>query len=76
MINYSIFRKKFIFKDWDQFEPKYEIIELENGLKLQVENINGKKMRVNQVISTNPEDYLNGKIAPGSILNVGIHLTD
>jgi len=74
MINYSIFRNKFIFKDWEQFEPEYEIIELENGLKLQVENIEGQKYKVNQVISTDPKNYLNNQIAPGSILKMGIHL--
>ena len=65
MINYSIFHNDFIFENWDNFEPEYETIEYKNGIKLKIERINEQQAQIKQIISSNPQHYLNKKIYPG-----------
>ena len=73
MINYSIYDEEVIYDGWDDFEPEYEILEYK-GLKLQVEKISEKQVKINQVISSDPQDFLNENIAPGNTLNLNLQL--
>ncbi len=74
MINYSIFQSEFIFKDWDDFNPSYKVVEMQNGLKLEVEQVNEESVRIVRIISTNPGDYLRDDITPGSIVKSRLQL--
>ncbi|MFW5998755.1 MAG: YlzJ-like family protein [Halanaerobiaceae bacterium] len=69
MINYSIYERDFVFQNWEKFEPEYEIIDILPDLKIQVERINSKQVKLIQIISNNPNYYLNKNLTPGSILN-------
>ncbi len=39
------------------------------GIKIQVEDINGKNYKIMRLISSNPNDYLNPEFQPGNMIN-------
>ena len=74
MINYSIYPEDVIFEDMDNFYPEYEILEISSELKIQIERINNKEVKVVKIISTNPGYYLNQKFTPGSVLKSKLYI--
>lgn len=41
-----------------------------NGVNIAVEALNENEWRINKVVSTNPYDYLNTNISPGTIISI------
>ncbi|MGM0409604.1 MAG: YlzJ-like family protein [Bacillota bacterium] len=68
MINYSIYSSSYIFSEWENFNPEYKEIQLNDNLSLIVEK-NNDNYKVIRIISSNPNDYLNSSIAPGKSYN-------
>ena len=67
ILNYSVFCNDYVFEDWENFSPEYEIIELKSHLKIQIERIANNQVRVIRIFSTNPRDYLRTDLFPGLI---------
>ncbi|MFW5982021.1 MAG: YlzJ-like family protein [Halanaerobiaceae bacterium] len=74
MINYSIYPPEMVFEDYDDYNPEYEEIPLDNGVILLMERINDQELKVCQLISSNPQDYLRIDIQPGTIIKSNINL--
>ncbi len=68
MINYSIYENDLIFENWEDFEPKYKIMKLSDGVKLEIEQINEENFKITQVLSSNPQDYLKTDLNPGTLI--------
>lgn len=71
MILYTIFDPNIIFNNetFDQNQSSNSKSEIMvNGVMIEVSRVNDSDMRVERIISTNPYDYLNNKIQPGSII--------
>ena len=71
---YSIFTVETIFSDWDQYDPQYEEMELEKGITLSVERVDPQQVRVNRIISSNPQVFLRNDILPGTIVKSGLQI--
>ncbi|NSL51125.1 YlzJ-like family protein [Calidifontibacillus erzurumensis] len=69
MILYTTMPSELIFQENHQSCSKQTIIEV-NGLSLLVEPVSHEECRVIQVLSTNPYDFLNDAIQPGSLLSL------
>lgn len=67
MILYTTMPQELIFQENNDAYLKQTIIEV-NGLSLVVEPISNDQCRVVQLLSTNPNDFLNNAFAPGSVL--------
>jgi len=53
----------------DGIDKNYEFKEIEiNGVKLIIEPISINQGKIVQLISTNPQDYLNPNFSPGKII--------
>lgn len=50
----------------------YKEIDI-NGIKLVIEPIDINHGKIVRLISTNPQDYLNGELSPGKIIEFKIH---
>ncbi len=51
-------------------DKKYEYKEIEiGGVKLVIEPIGVNQGKIVQLLSTNPQDFLNPNFAPGKIIN-------
>lgn len=74
MINYSIFSAETLFDDWDEFDPQYQEMELGEGITLLVERIDPQQVRINRIISSNPQAFLKNEIFPGTILKTGLQI--
>ncbi len=74
MINYSIYPGELIFADWDEFEPEFKEIETAGGVKLRVKSLTDEQYQIEQVISTNPQDYLKTEIMPGAVIKTHLQL--
>lgn len=74
MINYSILDNNLIFEDWEDFEPKYKVMELSNGVKLQIEQLEGENYKICQVLSSNPQDYLRNNVIPGNLIKLNLKI--
>ena len=74
MINYSIFQSDFVFKEWEDFKPQYEIIEMDDGIKVQIERLNKDEVKIIQILSSDPQDYLNNSLVPGNIIKSRLQL--
>ncbi|MFW5998648.1 MAG: YlzJ-like family protein [Bacillota bacterium] len=70
MINYSVYENDFVFKNWEEYQPEYEIIDVLPDLKVQVERINENEVKMVQVISSNHHYFLHKNLTPGSILKI------
>lgn len=72
VILYSIIPVDVVFGS-DNFQEEYNFIEVEyEGEKLEVTPLQGSTYRVNRLISTSPKTYLNPKLMPGSIIEIGL----
>jgi hypothetical protein len=67
MIHYSVVPMEDIFQGMDTYVPNYiEISHL--GVMMQIEPISGSQARIVRLYSCNPQDYLNTKYAPGTVI--------
>lgn len=74
MINYSIYPADVVFNEWDETELKYEEFTTSEGIILQVRRLNDNNVKIDRVISSNPEIYLRNDLAPGCILKNSLQL--
>ena len=70
MVMWTIVPDMFLFsKDDPKFlENQYNEIEFSNNI-LVTRKLNEKQYEIVRIITTDPRDYLNEKIQPGSIIN-------
>ena len=66
MILYTIYDPEFVFST-QQNNVSYSEMSVD-GVKVQISLENNSDFRVERIISTNPNDYLNPKLQPGSII--------
>ncbi|MDQ0482914.1 YlzJ-like family protein [Guptibacillus hwajinpoensis] len=69
MILYTILPHEAVFPAEQSVYDKQNIIEW-NGVELLVERTSLTECRVVQVLSTNPQDYLNETTQPGQMLTL------
>ena len=69
MILYTILPHEAVFPPEQSAYDKQNIIEW-NGVELLVERTSLTECRVVQVLSTNPQDYLNEATQPGQMLTL------
>lgn len=69
MIMYTTMPYELIFQGNDEVFSKQTIMNV-NGVPLIIESISNEECRVVQILSTNPYDFLNESISPGSILSL------
>lgn len=69
MINYSIYQSSFVFSEWDDFQPEYDEVTLNNSISLVIEYCNQDSFKIIRLLSTDPADYLKSEFEPGSIHN-------
>lgn len=50
--------------------PQRTMLSLPSGGLLSVEILEGRQARIAEIISTDPMDYMNAELQPGSILNI------
>ncbi len=74
MINYSIFPAETVFEGWDEFEPRFEMLELNQGLTLEVERLDQDRVKISRVICSNPQVYLDNNFLPGTVLNLSLNI--
>lgn len=67
MIMYSVIPSEIIYQGMDSFDPHYEEIDVD-GVKLQVERLNAYQAAIVRLISYNPQDYLDPKYTPGTLV--------
>ena len=75
MMLYTIVPVEAIFDEEEStgtgvFNPTTPIMIRRNGIDLLVEQLPGGEYRIQQLISTDPRDFLNPKWQPGSILSI------
>ncbi len=71
MILYTIVDPNIVFKNeiYDENRANDKFIEVRvNGVMVQTSKSGNSDLKVERIISTNPFDYLNNKIQPGSII--------
>lgn len=74
MINYSIYPAELVFNEWDENELDYEELTTREGVILQVIRLNDNNVKIDRVISSDPEVYLRNDLAPGCILKNSLQL--
>jgi len=77
MIHYSILPEDQVFAGMDTFEPKYEMVRLENCDVMIERSSNNASATIVRLFSPEPQHYLNPKLAPGTVveLSYGDHST-
>jgi uncharacterized Fe-S radical SAM superfamily protein PflX len=70
MILYSVIPTEVIFQGMEQYNPQYEVIELQ-GVSMQVERISYNEARIVRLYSLNPQDFLNPELSPGTLIVYG-----
>lgn len=69
MILYSIMPVDIVFRNFD-YGDEVKYFETEYmGEKVQVADIGNNKYRINKIISTSPQAYLNPGLQPGNIIS-------
>lgn len=66
MTLWSILPAELVLNNMDEI-PAYEEIQY-NNIKMLVEKISPTQCKINRLLSTDPQDYLQPQIQPGSIL--------
>ncbi|QNU65295.1 YlzJ-like family protein [Ruminiclostridium herbifermentans] len=69
MIFYSIYDTSFVFGDRgiDGLSTNTNFCEMNvDGVMVQVSRTNNSELRIERILSTNPKDFLNPKLQPGS----------
>lgn len=67
MIIYSPVPIEFIFEGYDQMKLNYREIQIENTTMV-VDQISSSEGKIIRLISPNPQDYLNPKYQPGTMI--------
>lgn len=68
MILYSIIPVEVVFSE-QYGKEDYNFVEIEyEGEKILASQLSNNRYRINRVISTSPEAYLNPKLIPGEII--------
>ncbi len=72
MILYTIYDQNTIFQDFGYLYPQnrsreYAEMEIE-GVRIQVSQGLDNDIHIERIISSNPSDYLNPKLQPGSLV--------
>ncbi len=74
MINYSLFTGEFVLETEEKVREK-KVVEINKGIKLLVEETDKKEeYRILQVLSTDPQVFLNPKLVPGTIIKTKLKL--
>ncbi len=71
MIFYSIYDTSVVFgnRGFDDISANTSFCEMNvDGVMVQVSRSNNSELRIERILSTNPKDYLNPKLQPGSIV--------
>lgn len=71
MIFYSIYDTSVVFgnQGYGDNSAKTSFAEMKvDGVTVQVSKSNNSELRIERILSTNPKDYLNPKLQPGSIV--------
>ncbi|RTE07051.1 YlzJ-like family protein [Paenibacillus whitsoniae] len=68
MIHYSVLPMDVVFEGMSSYTPEFVDIE-QNGMSMQVEPIGRFQAKIVRLYSCNPQDYLNAKYAPGTIIS-------
>jgi hypothetical protein len=68
LILYTIVPLETVLDGSDNYVPLYSELPLKNGGTLLLEQCGQNSARVVRLISSNPGDYLDPKLAPGSII--------
>jgi hypothetical protein len=72
VILYSIIPVEVVFRS-DNYLEEYNFIEVEyEGERIEVIQLQDNTYKVNRLISTSPKMYLNPKLMPGSIIEIGL----
>ncbi|WP_163536848.1 YlzJ-like family protein [Gracilibacillus sp. YIM 98692] len=58
----------------DEYQ-KYQLISLQQKQCI-VEKVSGDKARIVQLLSTNPNDFLNQQLSPGSVISISDEQND
>jgi len=69
-IIYSPIPHEFIFADYFNYKNQEEHMVMYEGIPIVVEPIGHTKYKVKQILSTDPEHYLNDKCYPGAVLSL------
>jgi hypothetical protein len=67
MILYSVVPPETVWPQNEKFSPNYIDITV-NGTGMQVEPVDLGRAKIVRLYSANPEDYMNPRLAPGSII--------
>ena len=71
MIFYSIYDTSVVFgnRGFDDISANTSFCEMNvDGVMVQVSRSNNSELRIEIILRTNPKDYLNPKLQPGSIV--------
>ena len=71
MIFYSIYDTSFVFgnRSLDDVSTNTSFCEMNvDGVMVQVSRSNNSELRIERILSTNPKDFLNPKLQPGSVV--------
>ncbi|MDM5309980.1 YlzJ-like family protein [Peribacillus frigoritolerans] len=73
MTLYTIVPEEIIFPH--HHEKTANLIEMiYNGVHVMVEHDGGRTFRIDRIVSTDPEDYMNVHIQPGAVINMFEHM--
>lgn len=67
MLHYTPLPLELILEGFDE-KRNYREIQFE-GVTLLIEEVNSKENKIVQILSTNPQDFLNPKLQPGNLLS-------
>ncbi|MFV9509794.1 YlzJ-like family protein [Tepidibacillus sp. LV47] len=74
MIHYSTVPLEFVFQGYDQMKINYK--EIHHGhMTMVIEPVSEFEGKLIRLISPNPQDYLNPKYQPGTMLTFKPYLT-
>ena len=68
MIHYTPLPLEDVFADWDQSRTAPKEIAV-NGVTMLVEPVNEQEAKIVQIISSNPQDFLDPSMAPGNTIS-------
>lgn len=68
MTIYTIMPEEIIFHDVEH-QIFNEQLFRKNGISFLGERLNNGSVKVNRIMSTNPNDYLSTSVSPGAIIN-------
>lgn len=67
MLIYSVIPPELLVAGLENNSKGFE--EIIDGVKVQIEPIGENTARINRILSTNPQDFLNPKLQPGQLVS-------